>query len=127
MDAKLVLVVEDDPDHRKICGTILRHYGYAVLEAGDGAEAVRLAGEHRPDVVLMDARLPILDGWSATRELKQDPSTRQIPVIMLTAQPPTHARTRAREVGSDRYLTKPLEPSRMVDEVRDVIGDAGER
>lgn len=123
MQSKVVLVVEDDPDHRLISTTLLRHHGYAVLEAEDGAEAVRVTRAHQPDLVLMDARLPALDGWSVTRELKGDLATRAIPIIMLTAHTPTAARERSAEAGCDLYLVKPMEPSLVVDEVRRLIGE----
>lgn len=121
---KTVLVVEDDPDHRKIDCTILLHHGYAVLEAVTGEEGVRIAVERCPDLVLMDAQLPGLDGWEATERLKGNAATRGIPVIMLTAHALTEDHARAELAGCDRFLLKPCLPERMVDEVRRLIGEA---
>ena len=82
---KTVLVVEDIAEQRNILVTLLRYSGYEVLEAADGEEAIQLARARRPDLILMDAGLPRLDGWQATERLKQDPITSEIPVVMLTA------------------------------------------
>jgi CheY-like chemotaxis protein len=107
MSATTVLLVEDNPDNRDIYGTFLRHYGFTVVEAGDGEEGVRLAREFLPGVVLMDVGLPLLDGLEATRRLKADPATADIPVIALTA----HAMESDRQAASTRGAT-PTSPSR---------------
>jgi two-component system, cell cycle response regulator DivK len=85
MVIKRVLVVEDDADHRDICVTILRHHHYEVVEAADGEEALRRVGECPPDLVLMDAMLPVMDGWKATTTLKGAAETKDIAVVILTA------------------------------------------
>lgn len=122
MSTKQVLVVDDDLDHRSICTTILRHQGYDVLEAGDGEEAIRVAREQLPDVIVMDGMLPTLDGWAATERLKGAPETEHIPVIMLTARALTQDRERSWGAGVDRYLAKPCEPLRIAEEVRSCVG-----
>ncbi|HEV2147652.1 MAG TPA: response regulator [Longimicrobiaceae bacterium] len=122
MTPKTVLVVEDDPDHRDIMTTLLRHHGYGVLEAVDGRAAVDAAVRHRPDLVLMDAHLPVLDGWRATERLKTDPGVSDIPVVILTAAALEEDRERAGRVGCDSFLTKPCEPQSVLDEVRQWIG-----
>jgi two-component system, cell cycle response regulator DivK len=120
--AKRVLVVEDDADHRDICVTILRHHRYEVVEAVNGKEALRMVDEHPPDLVLMDARLPAVDGWQATATLKGTPATEHIPVIIFTALAREPDRERSVEIGADGYLAKPCEPIRIVEEVRRLIG-----
>jgi two-component system, cell cycle response regulator DivK len=122
--AKRVLVVEDDVDHRDICTTILRHHQYEVVEAADGQEALRMVDESPPDLVLMDARLPVLDGWQATAALKGAPATEHIPVVILTAFAMVPDRDRSVEVGADGYIPKPCEPNRIVEEVHRLIGPA---
>jgi two-component system cell cycle response regulator DivK len=122
MTPKTVLVVEDDPDHREIVSTLLRHHGYGVLEAVDGAAAVDAVGRHRPDLVIMDAHLPVLDGWRATERLKADPGVSTIPVVILTAAAQAEDRARAVHVGCDSFLTKPCEPQSVLAEVRQWIG-----
>lgn len=118
MHPKTVLLVDDDEDSRMICVTILEHHGYKVVEAGDGGEGLRLAREIRPDVILMDVTLPVLDGWTATRELKGSEPTSDIPVIMLTARALDTDRARGRDCGCDSYLTKPCSPTQVLEEVR---------
>jgi len=124
MSAPTILLVEDNPDNRTIYGTILRHVGYIVAEAGSGEEGLILARELIPDLVLMDVAMPGIDGWEATRILKSDPATASIPVVALTAHAMTEDRRRAQEVGCDGYLSKPIEPRRVVEEVRRLLGPA---
>ena len=119
-----VLIVEDNLDNRTIYRTILEHYGYTVVEAGDGEAGVRLARERLPDVVLMDISIPIIDGHQATRILKADPATAAIPVIALTAHAMAEDRILAAEAGCDAYLSKPAEPKQVVAEVRRLISIA---
>jgi CheY-like chemotaxis protein len=116
-----ILLVEDHEDNRIVYRTVLEHFGYTVLEAHDGEEGVRRAREDRPDLVLMDISIPKLDGWEATRALKSDPATARIPVIALTAHALPEDRARATEAGCDGYLAKPVEPRRVVEEVRRVL------
>ena len=122
--AKMVLVVEDDPDHRRITATILRHHGYSVLEAADGGEGLTLAASSSPDLILMDARLPGLDGWTATSHLKVHGDTAHIPIIIFTAHVLASGRLRSKTSGADGYLPKPCAPEDIVAEVRRWIGQA---
>ena len=122
-ESRTILLVEDHEDNRIVYSTILEHYGYTVVLAGDGAEGVRLARERRPDLILMDVSIPVMDGWEATRTLKADPETASIPVIALTAHALASDQERATEVGCDGYLAKPVEPRRVVEEVRRFLGE----
>lgn len=122
--AGTVLLVEDNADNRIIYRTILEHEGYRVLEAGDGAEALRIAREDLPSLILMDISIPIVDGWEATRRLKADVLTSAIPVIALTAHALVTDRAKAEEAGCDGYLAKPIEPHLVAREVRLRIGPA---
>jgi two-component system, cell cycle response regulator DivK len=121
-DGRTVLLVEDNEDNRIVYTTILKYYGYRVLEAHDGIEGVSLAREAHPDLILMDVGLPGLDGWEATRQLKADEETRQIPVVALTAHALAEHRAQAIAAGCDGYLAKPVEPREVVAEVRRHIG-----
>jgi len=121
-----VLLVEDNEDNRTIYSTVLRYLGYQVIEAQDGLEAVALARSERPDLILMDISIPGIDGWEATRVLRQDPSTRAVPIVALTAHALADDRERASTAGFTSYLTKPIEPNAVVAEVRRLIGQAGE-
>ena len=117
----LILVAEDNDDNRLIATAILRHSGFRVIEALSGAEAVRMAQDERPDLILMDVGLPDLDGWTATRTIKGDPLTRDILIIAFTAHALPGDRVMAREAGCDGYLAKPVELVRLVREVRDTL------
>jgi len=121
---KTVLLVEDNEDNLVVYRTILDHVGYNVLEARDGEEGVNRAREEHPDLILMDISIPKIDGWEATRRLKADEATRDIPVIALTAHALEEDRERAIEAGCDGYLAKPIEPRRVVEEVRRFVGPA---
>lgn len=102
-----VLIVDHDPDHRGVVSTYLRAHGHTVLTAGDGAEGVRLAGEHLPDLVLMDASLPVTDGWSAAAQLRRVAGAERIPVVVLTPIVLPEHRAMAAVVGCAFLLPKP--------------------
>lgn len=106
--APKVLLVEDVEDNRGIIRQLARRMKVTLLEAEDGAEGVRLAQAEQPDLILMDLSLPVLDGWEATRRLKADPATAQIPVVALTAHAMAGDAERAKAAGLDGYVTKPI-------------------
>lgn len=114
-----VLVVEDDPDHLEIMTTALRHKGYEVRVAVDGYAGVERSLSDRPDVVLMDASLPGLDGWSATATIKQ--RAPEVCVLMVTAHALPEHRQMAQAVGCDGFYTKPIEPTRLLRIVQECI------
>lgn len=120
-----VLLVEDNEDNRIIYTTVLRHVGYDVIEAVDGVQAIALARSARPDLILMDISIPLIDGWEATRILRQDPATRAIPIIALTAHAMPDDREKAKQMGFTSYLAKPVENRTVVAEVRRWIGGEG--
>jgi len=120
--SKTVLLVEDNEDNRTVYRTILEHFGYQVIEAQNGEAGVSMAREQRPDLILMDISIPLIDGWEATRILKSEPETAHIPIIALTAHALATDRAKANEVGCDGYLAKPCEPRRVVAEVERFIG-----
>jgi CheY-like chemotaxis protein len=120
----LILLVEDNEDNQTVYRTILEHYGYEVVAAMDGETGVRLARERNPDLILMDVSIPLLDGWEATKLLKSAEETRDIPIIALTAHALASDRDRAKEVGCDGYLAKPVEPRKVVEEVERMLGKA---
>jgi two-component system, cell cycle response regulator DivK len=105
---KRILVVEDNPLNRKLFTDLLEDRGYEVLQASTRAEAVRLGHEHHPDLILMDVRLPDGSGLEATRQLKRDDRTKEIPIIILTASPLDEDQAKARESGCDAFLSKPI-------------------
>jgi CheY-like chemotaxis protein len=125
-DSKTVLLVEDNEDNRTVYRTILEHFGYQVIEAKNGEDGIRMAREEKPDLILMDISIPVVDGWEATRILKSEEPTASIPIIALTAHALATDRAKAVEVGCDGYLAKPCEPRRVVAEVERFIGSARE-
>ena len=114
----LVLLVDDYPDNRDIYVQFLTYSGLRVEEAENGHQALDKAFALRPDVVVMDLSLPGLDGWEATRRLKQDERTKHIRVIALTAHALPSAHERARAAGCDAVVTKPVLPEDLVLEVQ---------
>lgn len=121
-----ILLAEDNEDNRTIYRTILEHSGYTVVEATDGEAAVRLAAEARPDLILLDISMPLLDGWEAARQIRDNPDTGGIPIVALTAHALQQDRARAIAEGFDSYLAKPVEPRRVVEEVRRLLDGGGE-
>src|SRR6266567_493917 len=121
-NGKTVLLVEDNEDNRIVYSTILRHFGYSVSEALNGEEGISKARVEKPDLILMDISIPVIDGWEATQVLKHDPQTREIPIIALTAHALASDREKAMEVGCDGYLAKPCEPRAVVAEVQRFLG-----
>jgi two-component system, cell cycle response regulator DivK len=114
----LVLVVDDVAHGREIFAEYLEFRGFRVATAADGQEAIDQAFELHPDVILMDLSLPKVDGWEATRRLKADDRTRNIPIIALTAHALAAAHDKAMEVGCDAVVTKPCLPKDLEQEVR---------
>jgi two-component system, cell cycle response regulator DivK len=118
MEQKTVLLVEDQLDFLAVHKLYLERHGFKVLTAEDGPTAVQSAREHHPNVILMDFTIPLLDGLCATAQIKGDPDTRDIPVVLLTAHTYGSVGRRAREVGCDAFIAKPCEPRRVLEEVR---------
>jgi two-component system cell cycle response regulator DivK len=112
-----ILLVEDNEMNRDMLSRRLIRRGYEVVIAVDGESGLTLAGTEAPNLILMDMSLPILDGWEATRRLKAHPSTRDIPVIALTAHAMSSDRDKAIEAGCDDYDTKPVELPRLLEKI----------
>ena len=112
-----ILLVEDNELNRDMLSRRLSRRGHQVVEATDGEAALALAASERPDLILMDMSLPVLDGWEATRRLKAAPATRPIPVIALTAHAMVADRERSLEAGCDDFDTKPVEIERLLGKI----------
>ena len=117
----LVLIVDDVPDNRAIYADFLRFSGYEVVEATDGYEAVELAKKRQPDVVLMDLSLPGMDGWEATRQIKNSSTTHHIKIIAVTGHALEGTAKGAREAGCDAFLSKPCLPETLEAEIRRML------
>lgn len=118
---KLVLLVDDYVDAREMYAKYLVFSGFDVVHASTGVEAVDRARERRPDVILMDLSLPVMDGWQATRALKTDPKTSAIPVLALTSHALGRVAEGATNAGCDGFITKPCLPEDLVTEIRRVL------
>ena len=112
-----ILLVEDNEMNRDMLSRRLERKGYEVILAVDGAQGVDMARTQAPDVILMDMSLPVLDGWEATRQLKGDIATTNIPVIALTAHAMEGDQEKAREAGCDDYDTKPVDLARLLEKI----------
>ena len=117
----LVLVVEDYQDAREMYASYLQFSGFDVAEAGNGIEAVEKTQELLPDIVLMDLALPRMDGWEATRRLKNDPRTKHIPIVALTGHALAGHAEGARAAGCDAFVTKPCLPDALVTEIKRLL------
>ncbi len=113
-----VLYVEDNEDNVYMLKRRLTKLQWEVLIAGDGAQGVAMAHEHRPDLILMDLSLPVMDGWEATRQIKASEATRGIPVIALTANAMAGDKERALQAGCDDFDIKPVDFPRLLEKIR---------
>ncbi|GBD48176.1 two-component system cell cycle response regulator DivK [Methylopila capsulata] len=121
---KTVLIVEDNELNMKLFHDLLEAHGYATLETRNGIEALELAREHHPDLILMDIQLPEVSGLDVTRWLKEDERTRAIPVIAVTAFAMKGDEERIRGGGCEAYLSKPISVAKFLETVRHYLGDS---
>jgi two-component system cell cycle response regulator DivK len=115
---KTILVVEDNELNMKLFEDLLQAHGYRILTTKDGKEALRLAKEHRPDLVLMDIQLPEISGLEVTRLMKADPDIRHIPVVAVTAFAMKGDEEKIRQGGCEGYISKPISVSRFIETVQ---------
>ena len=120
--SKKILVVEDTEDNRQILRDLLGMAGYDMVEAHDGAEGVQKADEHRPDLILMDIQMPVMDGYEATRRIKANPDLKTIPIIAVTSYALSGDEEKTRAAGCDAYIAKPYSPRQMLAKVREILG-----
>jgi CheY-like chemotaxis protein len=117
-----IMLVEDNEPSRDALSRRLERRGFRVLLAGDGRQAVSLAHDAVPDLILMDLGLPVLDGWDATRELKNHPATRHIPIIVLSAHAMTGDRDLALAAGGNDFDTKPIRFQALLGKIEALLG-----
>lgn len=118
---KKLLLVEDNEMNRDMLSRRLERRGYQVVIAVDGEQGIAAAREHRPDLILMDMSLPVLDGWESTRRLKQEPDTQAIPVLALTAHAMAGERDKALAAGCNDYDTKPVDFVRLLGKIESLL------
>lgn len=117
-----ILLVEDNEMNRDMLSRRLERKGFEVVIAVDGEQGVSMAKSTSPDLILMDMSLPVLDGWEATRQLKSENETREIPIIGLSAHAMAGDREKAMAAGCDDYDTKPVELPRLLDKIATMLG-----
>ena len=122
-----ILLVEDNEMNRDMLSRRLIRKGFDVLLAVDGGEGVAMAKSQQPDLILMDMRLPVLDGWEATRAIRAEASTQVIPIIALTAHAMDGERAKALEAGCNDYDTKPVDLERLLAKMQSALGQASNR
>ncbi len=120
----IVLLVDDYPDAREMYAEYLEFSGYDIVQAGNGLEAIERAIDSHPDVILMDLSLPVMDGWEATRRLKADERTKDIPVLAVTGHALTGVSNDAKAAGCDGFITKPCLPEDLVAEIKKALARA---
>jgi two-component system cell cycle response regulator DivK len=118
---KRILVVEDQEDNRQILRDLLASTDYEIVEAENGVEALAAVAKQRPDLILMDIQLPIMDGYEATRQIKADPALRSIPIIAVTSYALSGDEAKGREEGCDAYVTKPYSPRQLLAKIREFL------
>ncbi|NJO40059.1 MAG: response regulator [Cyanobacteria bacterium CRU_2_1] len=118
-----ILLIEDNEMNRDMLSRRLERRGLQVLIAVDGEQGVAMAQAEVPDLILMDMSLPVLDGWSATRQIKAAPETSTIPIIALTAHAMSGDRDKCLEAGCDDYDTKPVEFTRLLSKIQALLGN----
>jgi DNA-binding response OmpR family regulator len=116
-----VLLADDDPALRRLIGATLGSEDFDLLQASDGDDALRVARSNHPALVLLDVNMPRLDGFEVCRQLKADPTTADIKVVMLTARGADVDRLRAREAGADDYFVKPFSPIQLLNKVYSLL------
>ena len=119
--AKVILIVEDDPKSLTLTRDLLQVSGYTTIEATDGKQGIELAKRSRPDLILIDAQMPVMDGLEATKILKADAPTSNIPIIVLTAYAMKGDKERILEVGCDGYLAKPIDIQELLKTVAEYL------
>jgi len=123
MNEKKILLVEDNEVNRRLAGFLLRSHGYQVREATTALAAFEMIGTNRPDLIVMDIQLPGMDGLEATRKLKEEPATADIPVIAVTSYAMKGDREKALAAGCAGYVTKPIDKKIFIQEIAAQLGD----
>jgi two-component system cell cycle response regulator DivK len=122
--AKRILVIEDQEDNRAILRDLLSAAGFELIEAVNGAEGVAKAAAEKPDLILMDIQMPVMDGYDATRHIKANAATAAIPVVAVTSYALSGDEAKAKAAGCDGYVTKPYSPRQMLSVIRGFLDRA---
>ncbi len=121
MGKNRILIVEDEESLLKLESILLTAKGYSVTGVMDGRAALEAINSHPPDLVVLDIMLPVLDGFEVCKRIKENPDTRTIPVILLTARKNSADRARGREAGADAYITKPFKSAQVIEKIETLL------
>jgi two-component system, cell cycle response regulator DivK len=121
--SKRILIIDDQEDLRGVLRDLLSGSGYAVVEAADGRDGVAKARSERPDLILMDIQLPLVDGYEATRQIKADPTLARTPIIAVSSFAMKGDEEKARAAGCDHYVTKPYSPLQLLRTIQGYFGE----
>ena len=121
--AKTILIADDEPDVVRMLARRLKAYGYEVIAAFDGIRAVKQANEAKPDLIILDIKMPGLDGYTVFKNLKMSVYAAFIPVIFLSALPPSQVEREAAQLGADGFIPKPYEPGEVIAKVKKILGE----
>ena len=119
--SKRILLVEDTEDNRQIMRDLMSMTDYELIEAVDGADGVAMAALHKPDLILMDIQLPVMDGYEAARRIKADPALRHIPIIAVTSYALSGDEAKTLAAGCDGYVAKPFSPRLLLAKIREFL------
>ena len=120
--SKRILIVEDQEDLRGMLRDLLTGSDYSVVEAADGAAGIAMAKSEHPDLILMDIQMPVIDGYEATRQIKEDPTIKKIPIVAVSSFAMKGDEEKARSAGCDHYVTKPYSPMQLLKVIRGLLG-----
>jgi len=121
--AKTILIADDEPGVVKILGMRLRANGFQIVTAHDGAMAIALAHQEKPDLLILDIKMPGTDGYSVFEDLKASADTMSIPVIFFSALPPEQAREKATQLGADGFVSKSADPDEILAKITEILGE----
>jgi two-component system cell cycle response regulator DivK len=121
MEKPCILIIEDDRDNMDLMRFMMERQGYAVLEAYDGREGLEMARTNLPHLALVDLAMPEVDGWTVIQELKADPATRKIKIVVVTVRSLVEDRLRAQEAGCDAFITKPMSMAQLAEVVSQLL------
>jgi two-component system cell cycle response regulator DivK len=121
MEKPRILIIEDDRDNMDLMRFMMERQGYAVLEAYDGREGLEMARTNLPHLALVDLAMPEVDGWTVIQELKADPATRKIKIVVVTVRSLVEDRLRAQEAGCDAFITKPMSMAQLAEVVSQLL------
>ena len=122
--AQKILIADDDVETLRLIGLMLQRQGFEIAAAANGAQALEMTHTISPDLIILDVMMPDMDGYQVTRQLRQDPTTSEIPILMFTAKGQVEDKVTGYEAGVDEYITKPINPAELVARVKALLSSA---